>query len=427
MSTGNNPQQNNDQTNPDKKVTAQINSQQNDNDMLNQNLDKDSPIYSNNKGSIFDKDVVDATKDSAFTDNDDPPSYQNAASNKQVVPYTGINKVVGDLTDNIEHTEPKKPEYRGLQNQGMTCYLNSVLQTLFMTPEFRKAVYNFKETEKDKEKSIPYQLQKLFISLQFLTDKTAIETVGLTKSFGWEGTQRWQQHDALELIQVMFDALENKLKGTDQEGILDDLYKGMTVDYVKCKHCDYTSKRNQPFTNLGLPIKPFGATESFDTLQKCFSDYTKVEKLEGQNKYFCEKCDSKQDAEKGIQFSKLPYILSIQILRFTFDVETCENIKIGSKCEFDLEMDLKKFVKNTFAVEEFKRMNSENVDLGPSDEADGEVKLMKQNSTTSKRQMSYSVNEDIDIDDFKSEDNYSETNPFSDKYIEKQKSVSKLN
>ena len=29
----------------------------------------------------------------------------------------------------------------GLVNQAMTCYLNSLLQTLYMTPEFRKALY----------------------------------------------------------------------------------------------------------------------------------------------------------------------------------------------------------------------------------------------------------------------------------------------
>lgn len=33
------------------------------------------------------------------------------------------------------------PGYVGLVNQAMTCYLNSLLQTLFMTPEFRNALY----------------------------------------------------------------------------------------------------------------------------------------------------------------------------------------------------------------------------------------------------------------------------------------------
>lgn len=33
--------------------------------------------------------------------------------------------------------------YVGLVNQAMTCYLNSLLQTLYMTPEFRNAVYRY--------------------------------------------------------------------------------------------------------------------------------------------------------------------------------------------------------------------------------------------------------------------------------------------
>lgn len=56
--------------------------------------------------------------------------------------------------------------YVGLVNQAMTCYLNSLLQALFMTPEFRNALYNWEFDGKDMAKSIPYQLQKLFLNLQ---------------------------------------------------------------------------------------------------------------------------------------------------------------------------------------------------------------------------------------------------------------------
>jgi len=51
----------------------------------------------------------------------------------------------------------------------MTCYLNSLLQALYMTPEFRNALYNWEYvdgSEKDETLSIPYQLQKLFLNLQ---------------------------------------------------------------------------------------------------------------------------------------------------------------------------------------------------------------------------------------------------------------------
>ena len=68
----------------------------------------------------------------------------------------------------------KVRSYAGLSNQGATCYMNSMLQTLFMTPEFRQQIYNWKydvNVNADKKDCIPFQMQKLFATLQIIADK----------------------------------------------------------------------------------------------------------------------------------------------------------------------------------------------------------------------------------------------------------------
>ena len=248
---------------------------------------------------------------------------------------------------NFKHNDTHQNTYRGLVNQAMTCYLNSLLQSLFMTPEFRNALYNFKEesTEEDQlAKSIPYQLQRLFVQMQFLTDKKSIQTVDMTKSFGWTGSDAFQQHDVQELLRVMFDALEKKLKGTPQEKVLDELYQGQMIDYVKCLYCKYESRREDTFQDIALAIKPFGATKTFGSVDEALADFVKPETLDGNNQYHCQKCQAKRDAEKGLKIKKLPNLLTIQLKRFDFDYETLQRVKLSDRVEFKTVMDLEKYV-----------------------------------------------------------------------------------
>ena len=71
--------------------------------------------------------------------------------------------------------------YNGLINEGTTCYLNSMLQTLFIIRAFRMAIYKM-PTGND-FKSIPNCLQRIFYNLQ--TGEDAVRTVELMTAFGW--------------------------------------------------------------------------------------------------------------------------------------------------------------------------------------------------------------------------------------------------
>jgi hypothetical protein len=65
--------------------------------------------------------------------------------------------------------------------------MNSLLQTLFMTPEVRQHIYAYQYDPKkhgSKDYCIPFQLQKLFAALQ-ISRNSFSGTKSLTTSFHW--------------------------------------------------------------------------------------------------------------------------------------------------------------------------------------------------------------------------------------------------
>uniref|UniRef100_A0A3B4VN34 Ubiquitin carboxyl-terminal hydrolase 47 n=1 Tax=Seriola dumerili TaxID=41447 RepID=A0A3B4VN34_SERDU len=235
--------------------------------------------------------------------------------------------------------------YVGLVNQAMTCYLNSLLQTLFMTPEFRNALYNweFEESEEDPVTSIPYQLQRLFVLLQ-TSKKRAIETTDVTRSFGWDSSEAWQQHDIQELCRVMFDALEQKWKQTEQADLINQLYQGKLKDYVRCLECGYESWRIDTYLDIPLVIRPFGASQAYGSVEEALQAFIQPETLDGPNQYFCERCKKKCDARKGLRFLHFPYLLTLQLKRFDFDYTTMHRIKLNDRMTFPEELDMSPFI-----------------------------------------------------------------------------------
>jgi ubiquitin C-terminal hydrolase len=246
----------------------------------------------------------------------------------------------------------------GLINQAMTCYLNSLLQTLYMTPEFRNAIYRWQykpalqsaplsiEQINASKKNIPYQLQKLFLQMQ-TTNKKCLSTQDLTQSFGWSSDDAFQQHDVQELCRVMFDALEKMFKGTEQENLITELYQGKIKDYVKCVECNTESARVDVFLDIQLSIKSYIDEFNYnlyDSIEKALSSYIEPEILDGNNKYYCEKCKKLCKAHKGIIFEQFPYILCLQLKRFDFDYKTMMRIKLNNKVTFPERIDIKPYL-----------------------------------------------------------------------------------
>ncbi|XP_030962283.1 ubiquitin carboxyl-terminal hydrolase 12-like isoform X1 [Quercus lobata] len=236
----------------------------------------------------------------------------------------GVRRVV----DYWSHDLKKETGFVGLKNQGATSYMNSLLQTLYHIPYFRKNVYHMPTTENDMPTgSIPLALQSLFYELQY--SDTSVATKELTKSFGWDTYDSFMQHDVQELNRVLSEKLEDKMKGTVVEGTIQQLFEGHHMNYIECINVNYKSTRKESFYDLQLDVK--GCRDVYASFDK----YVEVEHLEVDNKYHAERYGL-QDARKGVLFIDFPPVLQLQLKRFMRDTM----VKINDRYEFPLELDL---------------------------------------------------------------------------------------
>lgn len=228
----------------------------------------------------------------------------------------------------------------GLVNQGATCYLNSLLQSLFHLSAFRSIIYNIPTKEEataasetsnmddgaESVISIPYALQRLFCRLQ--TGNGAADTTELTGSFGWSTSDGFVQHDVHELMHVLLNNLEAKLNNrlytsTEVPGTnaIKELFQGVLENYVSVKDENYYGSTEEPFYDIQLVVKR--NKDIYTSLDAFFQ----VEILDGKNQYCLERDGQRtyHCAEKGVRLKEIPPILLLHLTRFDFNMTMGES------------------------------------------------------------------------------------------------------
>ncbi|XP_041056714.1 ubiquitin carboxyl-terminal hydrolase 40 [Carcharodon carcharias] len=261
------------------------------------------------------------------------------------------NKTVKGRKSRKKDTDP--PPHRaasnlsGIKNQGGTCYLNSLLQTLLYTPEFRESLFALGPEElgylsdKDKPESkvrvIPLELQRLFAQL-LLADQLAASTSDLTDSFGWTSNEETSQHDVQELNRILFSALESSLVGTSGHDLINRLYHGIVVNKIVCKECGNISERQEDFLDLTVAVKGVSGLE-----EALCTFYVEEEDFDNDNLYQCGRCEKLVKATKAAKLRHLPTFLTISLLRFNFDFAKCERYKETGRYSFPVRLNLRPF------------------------------------------------------------------------------------
>ena len=251
----------------------------------------------------------------------------------------------------------------GLKNVGLTCYMNAILQCLLHINELNNFFFNIYPNNKEKFKEInidtetkgrlseqyykvikevnnaeptkfklyyyiiPYYEENSFSPKEF--NDTLSE---LNPQFG-----KYESNDAKDLLLFLIQSMHSelnyygnkKLKGLpkcnqliEKEAfnffltvndnlnlsIFSYLFYGINKSITICSKCQNVLYNFQFFHFLSLPT--FNYKNDTFNIYKGFKENTKVEKMSGDNQFYCQKCKDLKDAKiKTVIYYTPPYLI----------------------------------------------------------------------------------------------------------------------
>lgn len=242
----------------------------------------------------------------------------------------------------------------GLNNLGNTCFFNALIQCLAYLPPL---MYYVRTNEHIQSCRLRQTNQLCFfcklcaLLIDIHSSHHSISPTDLARNIRLlnKRFQIGRQEDSHELLRYLLDKLEyselykynntitdNQIKQTT---IVSALFGGYYRSQVKCLHCNYDSNIYEQFLDLSLEIY------KVQSIRDALSHYTLSEKLDDKNLYRCKRCTPKLvPAKKQITIYKPPYILSIQLKRFSYTGQ-----KINNYIKYDTLLDLAPYMSKEYS------------------------------------------------------------------------------
>ncbi|XP_013378933.1 uncharacterized protein LOC106150593 isoform X1 [Lingula anatina] len=122
----------------------------------------------------------------------------------------------------------------------------------------------------------------------------------------------------------------HRRKTNELDCLVQDLFQGSMALRTRCLECEGFTQRKEDFQDIGVPVKKEkvkkeeGDTDDETDDESCkpgsvswlMEAFSEIERLQDDNKYFCDQCHRYVEAERSTQYVRLPQILMLHLKRF---------------------------------------------------------------------------------------------------------------
>lgn len=234
----------------------------------------------------------------------------------------------------------------GLYNMGLTCCLNSLLQTLYMNREFTDILQgmDMPEDAAALQNNMPYQLLTLFEMMQS-SRRNAVYPYQLLRCLQKHGMKLFIQQDAAELFMTLFNHIRDQLVKPQPylAGRLNSLYTIHVQEYLMCLNC--MQEKTWDSKLIALPLLLSDPRFKRPTsLEEALVIFFRPEKLKEENMCLCKDCGEKTASLQGMRVKSLPGTLTLHLKRL-FSSKSSWVKKISRRISFPLNLDLRQILE----------------------------------------------------------------------------------
>ena len=242
------------------------------------------------------------------------------------------------------------PGNKGLANLGNTCYMNSAIQCLSHLLMFNPKNKLFMEdiVKRNKQNDEELMIEWVCLQQELWNDKNEVVNPSSFLRCFKEKIKKYNfyfesfnQNDVEEfitrLMELLHKAIERKITfqidgipennmdrlaiksmetwkdffESNYSYIINKTYSQL-LSITSCTKCDNVSTNHDPILVISISIK-----DKNKNIYDCLNNYIKVDKLDNNNLWKCDKCKQKNQPERKLMFWNLSDILIIQLKRFT--------------------------------------------------------------------------------------------------------------